>query len=469
MSKLFNPKTALCIVFVAAMVMNGVDATIVNPAMLTISADFGVAPAATNLIEVGFLVSFAIVLPVAGWLGDRWGTKRVFLTALAIFTAASALCGLAWDLASLVVFRVLQGASGGLLTPVGMTMLFRAFPPEERLSLSRILTIPTALAPALGPILGGFLTEYLSWRWAFYVNVPIGIAAVLFGSFLLTADSDVEAGSFDRWGFALATPGFGLLLYALGDGAAQGWTSPLILATGLGGLLLVLLLIVVELRTPEPMLDLRLLRDRVFGNATLIAVCAAGGLLGMLYVFPLMYQDAIGASAFDSGLTVFPEALGLMLAAQLVDWSYSRLGARRLILVGLVCTFVTFGAMSLVDATTNRWLVRLLLFCVGFFLGHAVIAVQTIAFATIDGAAMGRAMSLFNVLRQIGGALGVALAASVMAGAGSTQPAGAGSPDLAAYQAALLATTAFLLIALLVATRIQNADMPSLNLAVESN
>ena len=180
-----SQKIVVAIIYICGMLMNSLDSTIVTVALATLSREFGVSPAATEGVVIGYLVSLAVFIPTSGWLGDRWGTKRTFLLALALFTAASALCGLAGSLNQLILFRILQGAGGGLLTPVGMAMLYRTYPPQERVGVARILMFATILGPACGPILGGFLIEQLSWRWAFYVNMPVGLAALLFGAFFL--------------------------------------------------------------------------------------------------------------------------------------------------------------------------------------------------------------------------------------------------------------------------------------------
>ena len=166
MAPRISQKVAVGTVFVAAMFMTILDATIVNVALPTIGRDFGVSATAVDGIAIAFLVSLAVTIPASGWLGDRYGGKRVLLAAIALFTAASALCGLASSLDELVAFRILQGAGGGMLAPVGMAMLYRAFPPDERIKAAAILTVPTTLAPALGPVLGGLLVTDLSWRWA---------------------------------------------------------------------------------------------------------------------------------------------------------------------------------------------------------------------------------------------------------------------------------------------------------------
>ncbi|MER5391633.1 MFS transporter, partial [Saccharopolyspora sp. NPDC002686] len=192
-----SPQAAVCICYVAAMFMNGMDATIVNVALPAIAGEFSVPASATSAVNVGYLVSLAVCIPVSGWLGDRFGTKRVFLGAFGVFVLASALCGLAGDLTQLTLARVLQGAGGGVMSPVALTMLFRAYPPEQRIRLSRVLLLPTAVAPALGPVLGGFFVENLTWRWGFYVNVPVGALALLFGALRLVEHVEAREKRFD--------------------------------------------------------------------------------------------------------------------------------------------------------------------------------------------------------------------------------------------------------------------------------
>jgi EmrB/QacA subfamily drug resistance transporter len=241
--------------------MNTLDSTIVNVALVTLGREFHVPPVTTEAVVVAYLVSLAVFIPSSGWLGDRFGTKRVFLTALALFVGASALCGQARSLEQLVAFRVLQGAGGGLLTPVGMAMLYRTFPPQERVAVGRILMFATILGPASGPVLGGFLIERFSWRWAFYVNIPVGLIAFAIGFLFLREHRESAPGRFDLPGFVLGGAGLGLVMYALSEGPQRGWTSPDIAASAIAGILTLAVFVIVELRSAAPMVQLRLLAN----------------------------------------------------------------------------------------------------------------------------------------------------------------------------------------------------------------
>ncbi|MDP7989530.1 MDR family MFS transporter [Bacillus sp. MHSD_36] len=456
-----NPKVVVSIVYITAMFMAAMDATIVNVALQTISKELQVPPSAMGTVNVGYLVSLAVFLPISGWLGDRFGTKRVFLTALFVFTTASALCGIANDITSLNLFRIMQGAGGGLLTPVGMAMLFRTFSREERPKISRFIVLPIAVAPAVGPIIGGFFVDQMSWRWAFYINVPFGIVALLFGLLFLKEHIEKSAGRFDSLGFILSTPGFSMLIYALSQGPSKGWVSPEIISTGIAGIVFITLFIIVELKVKQPMLDLRLLKEPVFRKMSLISLFSSAGLLGMLFVFPLMYQNVIGVSALESGLTTFPEAIGLMISSQIVPWSYKKLGARKVISIGLICTAIIFVLLSFVNHDTNPWQIRALLFGIGIFLGQSVGAVQFSAFNNIAPPSMGRATTIFNVQNRLGSALGVAVLTSILSGFGSNEIQNYTQSDFIPYQAALIGSAIFLLVALLFSLRISDKEVMS--------
>lgn len=458
-----SQKIAVSVVFVAAMFMSIMDATIVNVALPTIGRDFKVATTAVDAVSIAFLVSLAVFIPASGWLGDRFGGKRVMLVAIVVFTVASALCGLASSLGELVAFRVLQGVGGGMLAPVGMAMLYRVFPPDERIRASAILTVPTTLAPALGPVLGGLLVTDLSWRWVFYVNVPIGVAAFTFGALFLQQSAQAQPGRFDLAGFVLAGLGLGLLMYGVSEGPDLGWHRPEVLGTIAAGAVLLAVMAAVELRSPAPMVDLRLLGNRLFRAGNGVMILASVAFLGTLYAISLYYQDGRGMSALGSGLSTFPEALGVMGGAQLASRVlYPRLGPRRHITIGLAGTTASIALLALMGPQTSLWWARLLMLTLGLSMAQVFVPVQAASFATITPAATGRASTLFNAIRQLGGAVGVAVLTTVIVAIGPVhQVAGHTVANLDAYRAAFLAAAAICLCAVACSLSIRDADAAS--------
>jgi EmrB/QacA subfamily drug resistance transporter len=458
-----SQKVAVSVVFVAALFMSILDATIVNVALPTIGRDFKVASTSVDSIAIAFLVSLAVFIPASGWAGDRFGGKRVLLAAIVVFTAASALCGLASSLGELVAFRVLQGAGGGMLAPVGMAMLYRVFPPEERLRASAILTVPTTFAPALGPVLGGLLVTDLSWRWVFYVNVPIGAAALVFGALFLEQSAQEQPGRFDLPGFILSGLGLGLLMYGVSEGPDLGWHRPEVLATIVAGVVLLAAAVAVELRSPAPMVDLRLLGNRLFRAGNGVTILASVAFLGTLYAISLYYQNGRGLSALGSGLSTFPEAFGVMAGAQLASRRlYRRLGPRRHITIGLAGTTVSIALLALMGPQTSLWWARLLMLALGLSMAQVFVPVQAASFAAITPAATGRAASMFNAIRQLGGAVGVAVLTTIIVAAGPVhQAAGHTVPNLDAYRAAFLAAAAICLCGVACSLRIHDADAAS--------
>ncbi len=455
-----NPKVSVSVVFVAAMFMNIMDITIVNVALPSIGRQFGVSEASLDSVAVGYLVSLAVFIPAAGWMGDRLGSKRVLLFAIAVFTGASMLCGLADSLPELVFFRVIQGVGGGMLTPVGMAMLFRTFPPEERVRASSILTVPTAVAPAIGPVIGGLLVTDLSWRWVFFVNLPLGVAAFTFGFLFLDEHRQPHPGRFDLPGFLLSGIGFALVMFGISEGPDRGWHSPGILGSIALGSVLLAALVVVELRTAKPLLQLRLFTNRLFRSTTLVLMVAMAAFLGVLFVVPLFFQIALGLSALQSGLNTFPEAIGVMVGAQIASRAiYPRLGPRRLVAAGLVGVALSAGLMSLIGSSTDLWWMRLLMFTMGLSMGQVIVSSQAASFATVSHAETGYASSLFNSGRQLGSALGVSILATVLAAVGTTHVvAGHEVANLNAYHAAFLTAAGLALMGAGVALTIHDVD-----------
>jgi EmrB/QacA subfamily drug resistance transporter len=458
----FNQKVAVGVVFVSAMFMNIMDITIVNVALPTIGRDFHVAPTAVDGVVIAYLVSLAVFIPASGWMGDRFGGKRVLLVAIVVFTIGSALCGLAQDMTQLVFFRIVQGAGGGMMAPVGMAMLFRVFPPAERVRAASILTLGTTIAPALGPVLGGLLVTSFSWRWVFFVNVPLGVAAVIFGSLCLERSERIDAGPFDLPGFVLGGAGLGLLMYGVSEGPLKSWSSGDVLASCLAGAVLLGIFTVVELHTSQPMVDLRLLSGRLFRSTNCVMFLAAAAFLGTLYLIPLYFQDARGMSALQSGLSTFPEAIGVMIGAQFASrLIYPNIGPRRHVTGGLLGIVVAMLALTQIGVDTDLWVVRALMFVLGFMMAQVMVPNQAAAFAMISDASMGRASTFFNTMRQVGSATGVAVLSTVLIGVGSSRASGgtgAAAPDLTAYHLAFLTAALFALVAVAFSLTIHDSD-----------
>jgi EmrB/QacA subfamily drug resistance transporter len=464
-----SQRVAVSVVFVAAMFMSILDVTIVNVALPTLGRHFGVPATSVDTVSIYYLVSLAVFIPASGWLGDRFGGKRVLLSAIVVFTGASALCGAAQSLAELEICRVIQGIGGGMLAPVGLAMLLRVFPPAERVRMSGILTVPTTLAPATGPVLGGLLVSEVSWRWVFYVNVPIGAAAVLFGLvFLAGGQAQADPGRFDLTGFVLAGAGLGTLMYGVSEGPVEGWRSAPVLATVAVGVVLLAALVRAELARAgqaggQPLIDLRLLGNRLFRSCNIVMTLASVSFLGALYVVTLFFQDGRGLSALAAGLSTFPEAFGVMAGAQLASRVlYPRLGPRRHIAIGLAGVAASIALMTLVGAGTSLWWMRLLMFALGFAMGQVFVPGQAAAFASISPAATGRASTMFNAARQLGGAVGVAALTSAVVAVGARHlVAGHSVPNLAAYHVAFAIAAAIAAATIPFALAIVDADAAS--------
>lgn len=428
--------------------MDLMDATIVNVALPTLGRDFGAGTDTLEWVVTGYLMSLAIWIPASGWISDRFGSKKTFAFALVLFTAGSALCGLAWSVGSLVVFRVLQGVGGGMMTPVGTAMLFRAFPPAERARASAIVTVPTAIAPALGPVLGGWLVDSASWRWIFYVNLPVGLATLAFTVLFLREHKEPAAGAFDVWGFLCSGGGLTLVLYALSQAPAQGWTSTAVIVSGLAGVVLFGILVTLELSRPDPMLHLRLVGDRMFRYANLSMFMVYAMLLGVLFLLPLFLQELRGLSALESGLTTFPQALGMLLLVPLSGRLYPRVGPRRMLAIALVGITITSVLFLAVDLETNLWWIRAIMFLRGVSMSFAVVASQAAAFASIRSEETGRASALFNTNRQVAASIGVAALATVLGEHSS----------LTAFHYAFAASIVFGLVGIAFALQIHDED-----------
>jgi EmrB/QacA subfamily drug resistance transporter len=436
------------------------DQTIVNVALAAIGRQFHTPATAVGGTVIGYQVSVALFIPAAAWLGDRIGPRQVLLGSIAIFTAASALCGLAGTLDELVAFRVLQGIGGGLMAPAGLTMMFRAFPPAERVRASAILVIPTALAPAVGPVIGGLFVTDVTWRWVFYVNVPFGLFALAFGAAFLADQEHPAAGRFDVAGFVTSSLGLGLLMYGVSEGPSAGWAAGPIVACIVAGALLLAAMVFIELRAAAPLLDLRVYADRLFRSASIVLTLTSVAFFGLLFLLSLFFQDGLHFTALQAGSTICPEAVGVILASQVISRRiYPAVGPRRIMAAGLLLIAGIAAGLSFAGTGTSVWLLRAILFVMGFGVAAVFLPSQAAGFATIGAERTSVASTVFNAQRMIGGAIGVALLTAVITALHPVRTvAGRAEANIPAFHDGLLVCAGVAVAAALAALTIRDAD-----------
>ncbi len=402
------------IVFAFGMFMNLLDTTIVNVALPTFAREFNASATTIEWVVTGYLLALAVFIPVSGWLGDRFGTKRTFMAALTAFTAGSLLCALSGSIHELIAFRVLQGMGGGMLMPIGMAMVFRAFPPSERAQAGALVSIPTAVAPAAGPVLGGYLVQYQSWHWIFLINIPVGIVALVFSGLVLREERQARPGRLDLPGFVLSASGLAVLMYALAEGGTRGLDDRRVILTAVGGIVLLAAFAVVEMRTKNPLLDLRLFRDPLFRAINILWIPGQAAFVGALFLLPLLLQLEMGFTPLESGLATFPQAVGIAAIAPLMSRVYPRVGPRRLVIMGMIGLLLTTLSFLLIELETGEWWVRLIMLLRGMSFGLIMVPASTAAYVTIAPRDTGRATAIGSAIPQVGGSFGVAVAATAL-------------------------------------------------------
>jgi EmrB/QacA subfamily drug resistance transporter len=402
------------IVIVLGSFMVVLDTTIVNIALPKIIQVFQSTVDEGDMVVTGYMLALAIVMPATGYLSDRFGSKRIYLLTVFLFTAGSALCGLAPSMEGLIAFRVLQGIGGGMVQPLGMSILLQASPPNQRGTVMGLFGIPVLLAPAVGPTLGGYLVEYVDWRWIFTVNVPVGALAILSGLLLLRETPHQNRGRFDWAGFVLAATGFSAALLALSKAPADGWTAPHIVVLYLITAAALPCWVVVELAQDDPMLDLTVLTDRTYLMGQIVLSVAMVAMYSLLLLLPLFLQNVRGLGAMETGLLLMPNALAAMVMMPIAGRLSDKLGARPLAVPGLLClALATWLVTSLDIQTSDDWL-RLTLALRGAATGVMFMPVMTAAMDNIAPPKIPRATALSNVLRQLAGAFGTAMFASLL-------------------------------------------------------
>ncbi len=404
---------ALCVTTIGSF-MSILDSTIVNIALPSILRDFRADLRSGQLVLTIYLLALAVVIPLSGFLADRVGMKRLYIITLICFTAGSALCGLAWNLPSLVLFRLLQGLGGGMLQPLGMAIVFTMITPLERGRFMGLLGLPMLLAPIMGPTLGGYLVQYASWRWIFLINLPVGLLNLGLAIWLLKERSRSPEARLDGRGFLLALFAFPPILLAFSFGEDRGWGSPIVLGLLSIGIVALVAFVRVELPQRQPLLQLRLFGNRIFALAMVINFVTQFSLFGMSYILPLMLQQVHQLGAAATGLILFPSGIASFIMMNISGRIYNRVGPRPLAISGLTILMITTGWLSRLAPGASLLLIGGLASLRGVAMGLCMMPVQTAAYNTVAREEMTRATALTNVLFRIFGAASTAALTTVL-------------------------------------------------------
>jgi EmrB/QacA subfamily drug resistance transporter len=405
-------------VVVLGAIMSILDVTVVNVAINALAQEFETSLTTIQWVATGYTLALATVIPLTAWGAERFGTKRLYMVSIALFVIGSALAGTAWDATSLIVFRVLQGLGGGMLMPIGMTILTRAAGPHRVGRVMSVIGVPMLLGPIFGPILGGWLVDDFSWRWIFFINTPIGIAALVLAARLLPRDGVGARLPLDYRGVALLSPGLALLIYGLAEsGAHGGFGHAQVLAPSIAGALLLATFVWHALRTPTPLVDLRLFANRVFSASIVTMVLMILAVFGGMLLLPLYLQVVRGESALETGLLLAPQGLGAMLAMPIAGRLADRTGIGRIVPVGLAIIAVTFWWLTGLQAGTSYLDLGIALFFMGLGMGFTMMPTFTGALQTLRRASIASASTTLNITQQVGASIGTAVMTVILTGA----------------------------------------------------
>jgi EmrB/QacA subfamily drug resistance transporter len=398
------------------LIMAVLDTTIVNVALDTLARDMHVSLATGQWISTGYLLSLAAVIPISGWVTERFGSKSTWIASIALFAAGSALCALATSAGELIAFRVLQGLGGGMLVPVGFTLVAQSAGPRRIGRAFGLIGVPILLGPIFGPIIGGLIVDNAAWQWLFLVNVPIAVVAIVAAARLLKPDAGrADAGKLDWLGVALLCPGMAGIVFGLSETESHGGLGhPIAFGPIVAGFVLVGLFVWHSEHVARPLIEVRLFRSRGFRAAAIATFLLGGTLFGTLLVLPLYYQVARGQSALDAGLLIAPQGLGAALMLPISGRLTDRLGGGPVVVAG--CSLAALATLPLVFVSdhTPYEVLGGVLFVRGLGLGASIQPTIAAAYALLDSSQVPRATAALNTLRQIGGSIGTALLAVVL-------------------------------------------------------
>lgn len=390
-----------------------IDSSIVNVALPHMMSAFGSNVEEIEWVSTGYMLSAAIMMPTTGFLGDRFGRKKLYAVAIFLFTVTSMLCGAAWDVGSLVLFRVLQGVVGGAIQPVSQAIIFEAFPAHKRGMSMAIVGIGAMFAPMIGPTLGGYIVEYINWRWIFYVNLIPGLLAT-FMAMTVLRESKLKAVKFDGWGFALMAIFLSTFLMGFSQGNSKGWDSDYIVAMFVVAALSFAAFLVVELWRREPVVDLSLFKNVTYSAGTITSVIMGIGLFGGLFLLPVFLQNLMGYDAIQTGLLMMPSGLVVGLMMPVSGALLSRTDPRVPMIAGLALMATSLFLQAGMTPDTGLWTLVGWTVLRGIGMGLAFPAMNQTSLAAAPIHKIGQASGLFNVTRQVGGTFGIAVLSTML-------------------------------------------------------
>ncbi|WUJ70388.1 DHA2 family efflux MFS transporter permease subunit [Kribbella soli] len=439
-------------VVVLGAIMSILDITVVNVALPTFQDEFGTPsnPIAYSTVAwtvTAYTLALATVIPLTGWAANRFGTKRLYMTAIFLFTAGSALCATATSINMLIGFRVLQGLGGGMLMPLGMTIMTQAAGPRRMGRLMAILGVPMLLGPILGPILGGWLIQVASWHWIFLINVPLGVIALIYARFALAKDHAEPSESFDFVGVLLMSPGLALFLFGISSLPAEGgdFGAPRVWVSVLIGVLLMAAFVWHSFRPEHPLLDLRLFRDRNLTVSIITMFLFAAAFFGGLLLVPTYFQQIRGESTLHAGLLVAPQGIGAMVTMPIAGRLVDKIPVGRIVPFGIGLIVIGMFGLTQITATTPYGILIGMLFVMGLGMGGTMMPLFTTALRTLRGPQVARGSTLLNITQQIASSCGVAMMSVILTNQLNNSPIIPGTQNIPGLSEGLRETQAAIL------------------------
>ena len=398
--------------------MEVLDTTVVNVSLPHIAGSLSSTIDEATWVLTSYLVANAIILPMTGWLASMFGRKRLLMLSVVGFTAASFLCGLAPTLGTLIFFRILQGATGGALQPLSQAVLLEAFAPQDRGKAMGVWALGIVVAPILGPVLGGWLTDNYTWRWVFYVNIPVGIASIVMTKLYIFDPPYLrtESRTVDYWGIGMLAVGIGALQIVLDKGQEADWfSSPAILILAIVSAVTIVALIIHELTTDNPVVDLRIFKERSYAVGVFLMTVVGFVLYGSMVLLPIMLQTVLGYPPMQAGIAMAPRGIGSFFMMPLTGLMTGRFDARKLLTCGLLVAGSTLLWLSHLNLQAGYWDIFWPQLLQGVGMSLLFVPLTTVAMDPIPRERMGNATSLFNLMRNIGGSVGIAATGTMLA------------------------------------------------------